>query len=230
MTVTLYLTDGRVLFMFKRPQIDSNDAFNAGGLRFSVIEPGERLRTVYEGSVVDLKEPREMSDPRRAFRENPTCKVSLDLVHEAVGPMYGQGSSKGGSGLPAEEQFAAAHYEQHMRVNGSLQITDQALSIDSFGLRDHSWGPRYWQAIHRYEWLTLNFGEDFGAMVSIVQRDPDGKNIRKGGVVVRGQELDAVIQAEVAADYEDNGLYHRGVRARVRTEGGEQLHFDGVGG
>jgi hypothetical protein len=228
MTVTLYLTNGRVLFMFKRPQIGSNDAFDAGGLRFSVLEPSERLRTVYEGSVVDLKEPREMSDPRRAFRENPTRKVALDLVHQAVGPMYGQGGGEEESGLAAEEKFATAHYEQHMRVTGSLQIADQTLSIDGFGLRDHSWGPRYWQAIHRYEWLTLNFGEDFGAMVSIVQRDRAGAKIRKGGVVVRGQELDPIVEAEVTADYEENGLYHREVRARVRTESGEKLQFDGV--
>ena len=46
-------------------------------------------------------------------------------------------------------------------------------SSTGFGLRDHSWGPRYWQAIHRYEWLTLNFGPDLGAMVSsIIQPRP----------------------------------------------------------
>jgi hypothetical protein len=228
MTVTLYLTNGRVLFMFKRPQIESNDAFNGGGLRFSVLEPGEQLRTIYEGSAVDLNEPREMSDPRRAFRENPARKVTLDLVHQAVGPMYGQRGGEEESGLSAEEKFAAAHYEQHMRVSGSLQIADQTLTIDGFGLRDHSWGPRYWQAIHRYEWLTLNFGEDFGAMVSIVQRDPEGQKIRKSGVVVRGEELDPIVEAEVSADYEENGLYHREVRARVRTESGEEMQFDGV--
>jgi hypothetical protein len=81
MTVTFYLPDGRVLFMFKRPEITSNDAFDAGGLSFNVIEPTQRLRTVYEGSVVDLKEPRDMADPRRAFKENPIRRVSLDLVH-----------------------------------------------------------------------------------------------------------------------------------------------------
>jgi hypothetical protein len=226
MTVTFYLPDGRVLFMYKRPEIQSNDAFDAGGLRFTVLEPSERLQTTYEGSAVDLKEPREMADPKRAFRQNPIRKVSLDLVHEAVGPLFG-GARKEQDELPAEEQFASAHYEQHMRVNGTLRIEDQTFPIAGFGLRDHSWGPRYWQAIHRYDWLTLNFGEDFGAMVSIIQRDPEGKELRASGVVVRGDELEPFVEAEVEADYEENGLYHRAVRARVKTKKGEQLEFEG---
>jgi hypothetical protein len=213
--------------MFKRPEISDNSAFDAGGLRFTVLEPTERLRTTYEGSLLDLKEPREMADPRRAFSSNPLRRAAFDLVHEAVGPLYGGARSREESERPVEEQFASAHYEQHMRVRGSLRLDDESFSIDGFGLRDHSWGPRYWQAIHRYEWLTLNFGEDFGAMVSIIQRDPQGKSVQRGGVVVRGEEIDRIVEAELDADYETNGLYHRTVRARVKTEKGERLEFDG---
>jgi hypothetical protein len=90
MSVCLYLPDGRVVFMFKRPKIENNDAFDAGGLRFEVVEASQKLRTTYEGSAVELKEPREMADPSRAFRENPIKKVSFDLLHDAVGPMYGE--------------------------------------------------------------------------------------------------------------------------------------------
>jgi hypothetical protein len=114
-----------------------------------------------------------------------------------------------------------------MGVNGTLRIDDQSYTIRGFGLRDHSWGPRYWQALHRYEWLTLNFGEDFGAMVSIIQRDADGKNVRRGGVVVRGDELDPIVEADVDAEYEENGLYHHAVDARVTTQKGEKLRFEG---
>ncbi len=68
-TVTLYLKAGRVLFTFKRAPIEHNDAFDAGGARFEVIEPSQKLRTVYEGSAFDLAEPRDMTDPRKAFTE-----------------------------------------------------------------------------------------------------------------------------------------------------------------
>ncbi len=225
MTVTVYLPDGRVLFVFKRAPIENNDAFDAGGLNFEVLEPSQRLRTTYGGSVVELREPREMADPKAAFRDNPMSKISLDLVHEAVGPMYGSSGSREEEGRKADQQFGKAHYEQHMHVEGSLEIAGESLAIDGYGLRDHSWGPRYWQAIQSYEWLTMNFGPDFGAMVSIIQRDPE--NIRRGGVIVRGNELELITDAAIEAEYEENGLFHRQVRAQVETQKGETLAIQG---
>lgn len=225
MTVTLYLPDGRVLFTYKRPEIDNNDAFDAGGLRFEVLEPAQKLRTVYEGNVIELADPRTMSNPSKAFRESPKRRVRLDLVHTGVGPMYGGQAEKTEKGLAADQQFAKAHYEQHMAVQGELQIEDEVLSIDGFGLRDHSWGPRYWQAIHSYEWLTLNFGEDFGAMVSIVRRGPDDEKV--SGVVVRGDECDKIKHAVVKAEYEENGLFHKNVSVHLETYKGESLDITG---
>jgi hypothetical protein len=225
MTVTLYLPDGRVLFTFERASISHNDAFDAGGMRFEVLEPTQRLRTRYSGKLLELREPRAMADPRRAFAESPRKRVSLDLVHEAVGPMYGGRADREESGREASQQFAKAHYEQHMAVKGELAIDGEVLPIDGFGLRDHSWGPRYWQAIHSYEWLTLNFGPDFGAMVSIIRRDAKSERIH--GVVVRGDSLDPLKSASVTAEYEDNGLYHRRVTARLETQGGERLDIRG---
>jgi hypothetical protein len=225
MTVTLYLPDGRVLFTFGRPQIDDNDAFDAGGLRFEVMEPSQKLRTVYEGQVLELRDPLAMSDPRRAFKESPRLPVSIDLVHDAVGPMYGGRADRSESQREAEQQFAKAHYEQHMAVKGTLEIDGEPVAIEGHGLRDHSWGPRYWQAIHSYEWLTLNFGDDFGAMVSVIRRSPDDEKTH--GVVVRGDQLDPVTSASVSAEFAENGLYHKSVKASLETRGGESLEIHG---
>ncbi len=226
-SVCLYLPDGRVGFMFQRPEIGGNDAFDAGGLRLEVLEAGRRLRSVYEGPVLELREPQQMSNPRAAFKNNPMATVRLDLEHSAVGPMYGDTGNEGESSAPPEQQFAAAHYEQHMRVRGSLAFNDETWTIDGFGLRDHSWGPCYWQAIHRYEWLTMNFGEDFGAMVSVIQRDEAGENLSVGGVIVRGDTVEEIVKAEITAEYQDNGLYHEALRARVETAGGLNLEIEG---
>jgi hypothetical protein len=86
-SVCLYLPDGRVLFGFDRPAIADNAAFDAGGLRFEVLEPAQRLRSVFAGSVLELVEPRLLADPGRAFRECPRRRIAFDLVHDAVGPM-----------------------------------------------------------------------------------------------------------------------------------------------
>jgi hypothetical protein len=225
LTVTVYLPDGRVLFTFDRPRIDHNDAFDCGGLRFEVIEPTQTLRTVYRGPVLDLAEPRAMADPRKAFVESPKKEIALDLTHEAVGPMYGGSKAKEEEERAAEEQFAVAHYEQHMAVSGSVEIDGQSFPIRGYGLRDHSWGPRTWQAIASYEWLTMNFGPDLGAMVSIIRRDADHE--RKGGAIVRDGKLEWLADAEIRAEFEDNGLYHKRVFVDATTASGETLGIRG---
>ncbi|MCZ6783932.1 MAG: hypothetical protein O7G30_11560 [Proteobacteria bacterium] len=225
MTVTLYLPDGRVLFTFKRPAIENNDAFDAGGLRFEVLDPTQRLRTEYAGSLLELREPREMADPRKAFAENPVKTVRLDLEHDAVGPMYGSAGSSHEESRDADQQFAKAHYEQHMHVTGQVEIGDERFEIDGYGLRDHSWGPRFWQAIQSYEWLTMNFGPDLGAMISIVRRDAD--HVRAGGVLVRDGEIELITHATIEGVYEENGLYHRAVAATFETQNGDSHRVTG---
>ena len=244
MTVTLYLPDGRVLFAFKRPEIRGNDALDAGGLRFEVLEPAQRLRTVYEGSVLELREPRAMADPRKAFGENPRKRIALDLLHDAVGPMYGSAGDAQEATRSADQQFARAHYEQHMRVTGRLEIADprsrggaeprrstggqpsEVHELDGFGLRDHSWGPRTWQAVQGYEWLTMNFGADLGVMISVIRRDAGPA--RTGGVVVRGDEIDLVTKVAIDPEYEANGLFHKALRVRFETRTGETLEVSGA--
>ena len=70
------------------------------------------------------------------------------------------------------------------RARASIRVGDEEWEIDGFGLRDHSWGPRYWQAPWYYRWLTANFGADFGFMGSRVARR-DGRRhprrLRVGG-------------------------------------------------
>ncbi len=230
MTLVLYLPDGSVLFQFKRPEVRANDAMDAGGMRVDVIEPMQRLRTTYDGSAVHLREPAQMAEPREAFRNNPHRRVHLDLVHEAAGPVYG---SSGGRRqvVDPEKEFAKAHYEQHMRVSGTIRVEtadgagDDVIEIDGLGLRDHSWGPRYWQAIHSYRWLTINFAPDFGMMVSEIWQSPEQR--RQSGVVVRGDILEPITAVEIDTDFEDNGLYHRALRARLTLASGERLDVTG---
>ena len=166
-----------------------------------------------------------MEDPRKAFTESARRRISLDLTHEAVGPMYGSSGNKQEASKDAEKQFAKAHYEQHMAVTGELRIDDEVLRIEGYGMRDHSWGPRHWQAIQRYEWLTMNFGADLGAMVSVIQRDETTR--RAGGVIIRDGEFEAITNAEITASYEENGLYHKSVTARIETASGEKHVIEG---
>jgi hypothetical protein len=166
-----------------------------------------------------------MVDPRKAFTENPKARVRIDLEHVAVGPLYGSAHDEAEASASHTEQFAKAHYEQHMRVTGSVEIDGERIPIAGNGLRDHSWGPRYWQAIEGYEWLTMNFGDDLGAMLSVIRRP--GKAPRVGGVLVRGDAVEPIDEIAIDIDYEDGGLFHRALSVDARTRCGERLAIDG---
>jgi hypothetical protein len=223
-TLTVYEPDGPVLFNYKRPEITTNDAYDAGGMRFETMDPLVRHRTTYEGSAVYLAKPEEMSDPGQAFRENPHKKVSIDLVHEAVGPVYG---SRGADRVivEPEKEFARAHYEQHMKVSGKLSIDGQAYDIDAFGLRDHSWGPRYWQNIHSYRWLTCSFGPQLNIMVSEIRQTPESR--MQGGVVVRDGKLERVTGVEIDSQFDEDQPFHRAMKADLTLESGEVVSIEG---
>jgi len=118
MTTCLYLPDGRVAFMYNRPEISDNDAFAAGGMTFEVVEPFEELKVGYEGKVVMLEDPLEMADPRQAFTNNPYEKAKVELTYTRVSDPIG--------GEPTEhveregEEFAKGHYEQLNAATGII--------------------------------------------------------------------------------------------------------------
>src|SRR3546814_5828559 len=75
--------------MFKRAEIDSNDAFDAGGIRFDVLEPFKRLDVSYKGKVVMLDDPLQMGDPKKAFTENPYEACEIKIEYSGVSDMFG---------------------------------------------------------------------------------------------------------------------------------------------
>ncbi len=217
MTVIVYQPDGSALFNYKRPQITTNDGWDAGGCKIEVLVPGEKIKTSYEGSVVYLKDPREMREPSVAFKENPHKRLKLELIHEGVGPIYGHVADPSDS----SNQFARAHYEQHMKVSGTLQVDDEPpMTITGHGLRDHSWGPRYWQSTPSYRWITGNFGDDMGMVVSIV-------GDRVGGVFHIGDTLARITDVKLDTSYEGNTNYHNGLSATITLEGGAVHKLEG---
>ncbi len=226
MSTCIYLPDGRVAFMYGRPKIEDNRKMNAGGLRFEVVEPFEKLRVVYEGKTCHLERPLEMANPSKAFKSNPILPCSVELDYRGVAPMYGgRPVLADGSEIPIdpEKSFAKAHYEQHVAAAGSIAIGDESWTIDGFGLRDKSWGPRYWQAVSWYRWLPMSFGPDFAMMISIIGRE-DG-NPRRSGMVLRDGEYVTIRDARIESEWDEN-WYQTKLRAWAKTDEREH-HVEG---
>jgi len=227
MTTCLYLPDGRVAFMYGRPGITDNKAMNAGGMRIDVVEPFKKLKVTYDGKACVLARPFDMAEPSKAFRENPSLDCKVELDYEGVSPMYG-GETVREDGQPIaidpEKSFAKAHYEQHMAAKGTFFIGDEKFTVEGFGLRDKSWGPRYWQAINWYRWCPMNFGRDFGMMLSIVA-GTEGKP-REGGMVFKDCKYDLITECAIDTDWDEN-WYQTALRARVKTESGQRYEVSG---
>jgi len=181
MTVCLYLPDGRVGFMFKRPRIEGHHAHDAGGLRFEVVAPYEEHHVTYDGVVCLLADPREMADPGTAFAKDPHEPCNVDLRITAVAqPSGGEPEWDHGEQPPAgsSHEFARGHTEQQMAIAGVVRVGDEQFDlVDGFGLRDHSWGPRVWQSIWWYRWITASFGRLGIACTLRGERDEERRNV-----------------------------------------------------
>jgi len=238
MTVSLFrLGDGHVLFSYQREAIGGNESLDVAGFRVDILEPMESLGTVYEGSVLDLRSPRDMLNPRVAFKENPQIPIRLELVHTAAGPIYGRKETgeppdpalEGVLGTPDAAQMGiASHYEQHMAVRGTLIMEGKTLEIDGLGLRDHSWGPRYWQDIKPYLWFTSEFAPDFGMTGMAVWEDAKRQEARPGGIVVRGGQLSPVEAVSIEVEYEDEErVFPKAFQAQLQLGTGDTLAVQG---
>ena len=221
MTLCFYLPDGAAAFMYARPKIDGNERFDAGGMRFEVVTPMREHRIAYEGMACLLRRPLDLLDPKAAFTGNPHVTASLDLVWRSVCEAHGGEPRElaGGQWVSVKREktgleFARGHLEQHGHARGHLELDGARWPIDGYGLRDRSWGPRYWQAPDHYRWLTMNFGADAGiAAARTVQRD---------GAVVQGGYLFApdvgtkpIVRVEVESEVGGEAALHTALRATL---------------
>jgi hypothetical protein len=219
MTTCLYLPNGSVAFMFGRPKVEGHTAHDAGGLRFEVLEPFARHRLSYEGQVLILDQPEQMEDPSAAFKHNRRADCQIDLDVRAIARPWG-GEPEGGAREDPEKSFARGHTEQHIASTGTVRVGDDGFDISrALGLCDHSWGPRYWQAVWWYRWLTVNLGAGLGFATTIT--GTEAGEIRAHGflydvdrygndqwVPIRGVKL--------TSDYEQD--YHRSLQVAVTTD------------
>ena len=221
MTVCLYLpaeVEGgkrSVGFMFKRPAIDNNDAFDAAGMKWTMVKPFEELRVDFVGKVVLLDEPEQMADPKAAFTNNPFDEAEVHLTFTGQGrpSMFG-GEPDSRTRRPARSSPRATTSNSSPRPARSRSATRE-WDINGFGLRDHSWGPRYWQAPWYYRWLTANVDENFGFMASRVAKK-DGPGSR-GGFVWENGTMHLCDDVEITTETRGDEQYHDQIEGVLRS-------------
>ena len=173
-TVCLYLPGSEVAFGFARPTFADNAQLCAGGLTVEVLTPFEHVQVRFAGRINVVSNPSAMVDPKVALSTSPVVDCRVDLHLDAAAPPFAETFDSEG------ESFAPNHYEQLMCARGTVKVGEACFDVTGYGLRDHSWGPRSWQAPWVYRWMHgsargLGFmGAYFG--------NPDGAD-RRGGFV-----------------------------------------------
>jgi hypothetical protein len=180
-----------------------------------MVTPFEELRIDYVGKVVLLDEPEQMANPKEAFTNNPyaECEVHITFTGQGKPSMFG-GEPDTPHEAPGEE-FAKGHYEQLVQAHGTMRVGDREWEINGHGLRDHSWGPRYWQAPWYYRWLTANVDADFGFMASRVAKK-DGPGTR-GGFVWENGEMHYCDEVSISTDTRGGEQYHERITGLLRS-------------
>ena len=219
MTCCIYLPDGRVGFMYKKPEIQTNAVFDAGGMRFEVVEPFKELKLSYKGKVCVLDKPNDMAEPKKAFTENPMVDTKVELTFNGISPMFGGRPVEKSTGKEPtqkmEESFSKAHYEQHISGRGTVKVGDERFELNGLGLRDKSWGARYWQAIAWYRWLPMAFSDDFAMMISLISKD--GVTAAGGGMVLHDDTYHLIKSVEIDSVWDDD-WYQKSLEARISTD------------
>jgi hypothetical protein len=212
--VCLYLPDGRIACQFQRPEIKRNEGFSAGGLSYTVHEPLRRVSMAYQGELFMLDDPEMLRDAKRLFNEAPRVEGNVSFALEGVSPVHG-----GEPLSPTQEtmygrDFSLGHFNQHTRTQGKITLGSEHWEFDSFGWRDHSWGPRYWTNIYFYRLLIANFGPDRGFMLlKITGRDGI---TRRHGVLQFDGEYEEITDIDLHTEWTANKEPHA-MRLGVRT-------------
>ena len=96
-----------------------------------------------------------------------------------------------------------------------MQVGNERFELNGLGLRDKSWGARYWQAIAWYRWLPMAFNDDFAMMISLISKD--GITAASGGMVLHDDTYHLIRSVEIDSVWDD-AWYQKSLKARISTD------------
>ncbi len=133
--------------------------------------PMEHWTVGLEAFALALDDPRDAHD---AEPRGDRVPLGFDLEWESTAPQF--------------DYPGVSRYEQSCRVSGEVLVGTEALEIDGFGQRDHSWGVRDWWTLG-WVWTAGRFADG----VAFHAMHLDHESISYGpGYVVTSADLTAL--------------------------------------
>jgi hypothetical protein len=224
-TVLIYLPDGGAAIHFERAPITSNDKFEAGGLRFEIVDPLEHMRVTYSGDANRLAKGTDLADPKQALGSSPIVPVELTLDYHSLIPLYGLTGDGGGGMDGANSAIAVGHYQGPCKVSGRVSIDGEVREVNGLGFRDHSWGPRRWQGPSYWRWISCLCDDDNGFVAWVTKLD--GNRIPGNGMVLRDGKFAVVDRVDVSSTYGDAPHYPETLDVTLHTVDGASYRATG---
>jgi hypothetical protein len=194
MTVLVLLPDRRAAIRFERPQVP-HSSWQHLGLSFEVLEPLERARAAYAGPARLLASSLDLANPKAALSSSPEVDLRIDLEYRAAGPLF-----RLGEGDPFLSAIATDHYQGVCTIAGSMTLDGAVNPITAVGWRDHSWGPRDWQSVRYWRWVSCFVDGDnyFAGWLHGVGDAPCSPGM---GVVRRRGRTSPLVLMELKSEY-----------------------------
>ncbi len=232
----LYAGGSRILVVGRGGRaVVQGQRFEMEKLEYHCMEPLKRWRLSFEGQMADIDDSRKLPEvsPDNVKLED----VRLDLDFEGMSPCFDFKNTHPAAVaemiVDAGTRFAdlrevanvsGAHYEQAMRISGTVTIGEEEIPFDGSGQRDHSWGVRDWSAPRLWTWLTCQFpgGLAFNlSRVAIASVDVFFGYVSRGGVNY------PLRRVALETEFESDGVTQKRLRFKIEDTGGKTLEITG---
>ncbi|MEO8457732.1 MAG: hypothetical protein ABI559_07975 [Chloroflexota bacterium] len=168
------------------------------------------------GYTIDFVKDRE-----RFHLTYDNAGVSADLTWESSVPtgMWPHAP------VPVDE--SPRHIEGSGRVKGTLRVNETTYEIDCPGHRDHSFGgERDWSKIHRWDYLSGDFGDDFWFNAVRIKLDGMAQPFHVG-CLWDGKQVLALPRIQMDVKTAEGETRATGVEVRATDENGGEHHISG---
>ena len=128
-----------------------------------------------------------------------------------------------GTGGHVEADMAAAHFESTGRVTGTVTMGDREFTVDGTFHRDHSWGPRDWEALTGHRWVIGTAGPHFSFSSAVMLGTSD---IVSGGYVLRDGVRFQATSVDIVIGIEPDNVTARNATVEWKLENGETVIID----
>jgi hypothetical protein len=152
--IDIALPDGTVIFSKSYARGGTRTGPGAGNTSYEVIEPGRRVRLVFDGPVWQST-VRDLI--QHGFRDDATRRCTLDLSFESTVPMW----NMKGTSIEAATMAGSMHVDQIGLVSGTIRYDGKTHRYENaYAVRDHSRGVRDVSKYGRSCWISGRFPGD----------------------------------------------------------------------